>query len=233
MPLTPVPGLKPLAVDAFVKVGGSLLARGVAGFSALARALDEVARTRRVVAFPGGGPIDGYIEELDRELAFAPVVHHHLCARAQDQTGLILASLGPNAGVFTVPLEARPLLDAGRLAVMLPMRLIVDLDVFEQSWEITSDTMAAWFAALFEAERFAILTDVDGVRPPGEPAGPPVPVVAASELVGWGATCVDACLAPFLLRTGMEAHVLNGLEPDTVARWVATGEGAGTVIRPK
>jgi aspartokinase-like uncharacterized kinase len=233
MRVTPTPGLQALGVDVFVKVGGSLLRHGVPGFTALSRALGDAARDQRVVAFPGGGPIDDYIEELDREVAFAPVAHHHLCARAQDQTGLVLASLCPDADVFAVPLEARPLLDAGRLAVMLPMRLIVDLDVFEQTWEITSDTMAAWFAAFFEAERFAILTDVDGVRPPDRADGPPLPEVSASELKGWGATCVDACLAPLLLRTGMEAHIVNGTKPDAVSRWVATGEGAGTIIRPE
>jgi aspartokinase-like uncharacterized kinase len=142
---------------------------------------------------------------------------------------LVFASLS-GAPLFTSPVELKPLLDAGLLAVMLPMRLIIDLDVFEQTWAITSDTMAAYFARLLEAQRFAILTDVDGIVPPKSRGV--IRQVAADELATWGATCVDECLAPFLRERQMSAYVLNGRDLKAVESWFDGAPYSGTEILP-
>ncbi len=229
----PLPGFQASGADVLLKLGGSLLG-DMERCRALATALGDLAREQRVVVFPGGGPIDNYIEELDRDLNFAPWTHHRLCARAQDQTGLIFGSLLENRGFFDTPVELPPVLDAGRLAVMLPARMIVELDVFEQSWRITSDTMSAFFADLFGARRFAILTNVDGVyRDPERRDEGPLPRIAASELACWGRTSVDECLSPFLLRQGMACSVLDGFDTAAVVDWVRTGACRGTEIVPE
>ncbi|MFE3762519.1 hypothetical protein ACFXPI_12240 [Streptomyces sp. NPDC059104] len=163
-------GFRDFGVDVLVKLGGSLLA-DCDRARALGETLSELATTHRVVVFPGGGPIDNYIKMVDRILHFPADVHHQLCARAQDQTGLMFSTLCPGSRVFSRPVEVPSVLDEGRVAIMLPREQIIALDVFERSWTITSDSMAAWFARFFGARRFAILTEVPGIRRPEDADG--------------------------------------------------------------
>jgi aspartokinase-like uncharacterized kinase len=224
-----LPGFSDPNVDLLVKVGGSLFG-DLSAARAIAEVLDAESARSRVVAFPGGGPIDNYIEAVDRELHFEPEVHHQLCARAQDQVGLMLAALAPRAATFTHPVELPEILDAGALAVMLPMRSIIELDVFARTWDVTSDLMSAYFAHLLGAKRFAILTNVDGVYADADCDGDPLKVVDASDLSE--ATSVDATLPAFLRATGMECAVLNGLRPDWVEAWLAGEAEPGTTVLP-
>lgn len=155
-------GFQEFDVDILVKLGGSLL-DDLEKCRLLTSELSELGRHHNIVVFPGGGPIDNYIEDLDKTISFLPEIHHNLCARAQDQTGLIFGSMCSNAQFFSSFSDMKKIFDDHKLAVMLPMNMIIQLNVFEQSWEITSDTMAAYFADLLSADKFAILTNVDGI----------------------------------------------------------------------
>ncbi len=228
-----LPGFHTPRVEVFLKLGGSILSR-FDKCRELAELLSTASRTHRIVLFPGGGPIDKYIESIDKDLHFQPHIHHQLCARAQDQTGLIFGTLCSNAMFFTNPVEIEPILDRGALAIMLPMDQIVGLDVFEQSWRVTSDTMSAYFAFLVSADRFAILTDVDGIFDSLQNTTPgPRPTINASELLSRKATCVDECLPDFLLHYQMPCAVLNGLDCNVVGEWIANDICSGTMILPK
>ena len=230
---TVLPGFRDPGVDLFLKIGGSLLQK-LDACQELAQTLERLARTHRLVLFPGGGPIDNYIESLDESLHFAPPIHHQLCARAQDQTGLIFGSFMENAGYFTRLVELGGLLAARRPAILLPAAMILDLDVFEQSWKITSDTMAAYFAHLVRADRFAILTDVDGVYDDvNRPEDGVLSELPASRLLGRGRTAVDECLPPFLLKHGLACQVLNGFDVEAVESWITGTARPGTAILPE
>lgn len=231
--LKDLPGFQGSQADVFLKLGGSILG-DLSKCQELASSLSVLAASYKIIIFPGGGPIDKYIESLDQSLHFPPLVHHQACARAQDQTGLIFGSLCNNAGYFCTPTELADIFSAKKLAIMLPMKLIIDLDVFAKGWEITSDTMSAFFAYLFSIERFAILTNVDGVyQSRDDISGRPIPSLRASELKDWGRTSVDECLSPFLLKHNMRCHVLNGFKPSVVTNWIRTGECNGTTILPE
>lgn len=225
-------GLLPSPATILVKLGGSLLA----DFEAcrqLAEMLNDASKAHRIIVFPGGGPIDNYIEEIDHKLRFAPIFHHNLCARAQDQTGLMFGSMCSNVAFFSTPQEARRELADGKLAIMLPSTMILELDVFEQTWEVTSDFMAAWFAEFFRVERFAILTNVDGYFDGGPEEGVLVPEISASQLIGKGRTCVDECTPPFLVASRRRCDVLNGTNLRAISTWLDRDICHGTRILPE
>jgi 5-(aminomethyl)-3-furanmethanol phosphate kinase len=227
-----IAGFRPSLADVLVKLGGSLLDRGA--FPRIAAQLEEHAGDQRIVVFPGGGPIDLMIEELDRELRFPPRIHHELCARAQDQMVLIFVASCRRGRFFEAPVELEEIFAEGRLAVMLPMEMIVALDVFERTWEITSDSMSAYFADLFDVERFLVLTDVPGIyRPGSDRSGAPEPVVRASELREWGRTSVDECLADFLLEKRLRCVVASGLDETVLPGFFGDGTCSGTEIVPE
>ncbi|WP_405710602.1 MULTISPECIES: hypothetical protein [unclassified Streptomyces] len=223
-------GFRDFGVDVVVKLGGSLLA-DFDRARELGETLSRLAATHRVVVFPGGGPIDNYIEDVDRTLHFPADIHHQLCARAQDQTGLIFSTLCPGSKVFTRPVEVSSVLDEKRVAIMLPMEQIIGLDVFERSWVITSDSMAAWFARFFGARRFAILTDVPGIRRP-EGDGTYLERLSTVDAAAMGRTSIDECLPPFLEANGMSCTVLNGQDHASVENWFQGMPAPGTEVYP-
>jgi hypothetical protein len=197
----------------------------------------EAARAgSRLVVIPGGGPTDKTIEALDKRHPFAPNTHHRACARAQDQTGLMISD--PAFGTDLVPCEnleqVTAALDEGKVAVLLPSSIIFAIDPFERTWEITSDGMSAWFAWLLGTKQLVILTDVDGVYPPQSVfEGPPIPKIAASQLDLWGHTAVDACTPSFLKRHGISCWVLHGGKPGRLASALGGQKTVGTLILPE
>lgn len=229
-----LPGFQGQSVDVFLKLGGSLLS-DLTACRRLGELLESFsARGKNIVVFPGGGPIDNYVEQLDADLKFEPMIHHNLCARAQDQTGLIFGSLVERRGFFSVPVELERIFQDDELAIMLPMRMIVELNVFEQSWRITSDTMAAFFSDLFGANRLGILTNVGGIyEDPNDPDRGAIPEVRASELVSRGRTSVDECLAPFLLGKSRRCDVLHGFDLPAIGEWLEEDRCGGTRILPE
>ncbi|MDQ3763912.1 MAG: hypothetical protein M3460_20585 [Actinomycetota bacterium] len=223
-------GFRDFGVDILVKLGGSLLVKND-DISQLGALLAEAGRKHRIVVFPGGGPIDNYIEEVDAEWHFPGDIHHQLCARAQDQTGLMFSAKCPGSGVFTRPVELGAILDSKRVAIMLPMEQIISLDVFARVWEITSDSMAAWFANFFSARRFAILTNVPGIRWPFE-EGNYLSQIDTQTLSELGRTSVDECLAAFMAKHSMSCSVLDGRDVDNLAKWIDDKPHQGTTILP-
>lgn len=210
-------GFTAYRVGAVVKFGGSLLADETACRAAIAALIAARDAGHRLLVMPGGGPTDKAIEKLDARHPFQADTHHRACARAQDQTGLMICD-----PVFSDVLrpaetleEARRILDAGDVAVLLPSRLIFDLDPFERTWDLTSDAMSVWLAWLVGAPVAVILTDVDGVYRPdhiGEPEHL-IPELGALQLAAMGHTAVDRCTAPFLAEKRIDAWILNGAHP--------------------
>ena len=228
-----LPGFQDSGAQILIKLGGSLLF-DLNKCRLLAKEIDDLSKKYKIVIFPGGGPIDKYIEDCNKELHFPPFIHHQLCARAQDQTGLIFGSLCSNARFFSSLVELRPLFEARHMAIMLPMKMIVELDIFEKSWRITSDTMAAYFANLLSVNKISILKSVDGLyKSLDNKIEGQIKTIAASDLSKWRDTIVDECLCPFLLNKSMSCCILNGYNIDAVSEWIKTGKCAGTTILPR
>lgn len=229
-----IKGFNDYGVEAVLKFGGSLtcdlkvcekLVQAIAGL---------VREGQRIVVVPGGGRPDKEIEAVDRERPLMPETAHRACALAQDQTGLIISDAAFAQGLVPCETlgECRGALARGEAPVLLPSRLLFDLDPVERTWDVTSDAVAAWIAWLLGAERVAILTDVDGVYRKGN-VGDPAHLLAEIDfatLKSMGHTSLDACAADFLAAHQIEAAVLNGMHPERVVAWCTRLPTTGTVI---
>lgn len=231
---TKIDGFNNYRVDAILKFGGSLT-RDLSVARALIDAIIQCrAQGWRVIVVPGGGRTDKTIEALDREQPLAPDTAHRACALAQDQTGLILCD--PGFSDQLVPCDTITgciaALDAGKVAVLLPSRIILDLDPVEKTWDITSDAVAAWVAWLVHASRLSILTDVDGIYADGHvgEANHLIRRIGYQGLLAMGHTSIDKCAAAFIARHGIEGSVLNGAFPDRLGEWLNDRQVCGTCI---
>ena len=231
-----IPGFVNPDLGCVVKIGGSLT-RDIGEAFRLVGALAGLAESgRRILVVPGGGRPDKAIEEIDRERPLAPHTAHRACALAQDQTGLILADPAIARGTEACSTIGGCLaaLEDRRLPILLPSPLLFTAEPVEASWDVTSDAVGAWVAWLLGAERYAVLTDVDGVYAGGRIGEPDqlLSEIAAVDLAAMGHTSVDACAAAFIAAKGIEGAVLNGRHPERVVDWIERRPCRGTLIRP-
>jgi aspartokinase-like uncharacterized kinase len=147
-------------VDIVVKVGGGLLAFP-GHLDAVLAALVDAASTRRVLIVPGGGPFADAVRAVDRELTLSDDAAHWMAVLAMDQYAHLLVSRLRSAGLASDAAGIAAELDQGRLPVLAPSRWLRNADPLPHSWDVTSDSIAAWVAGEVGARRLVL------VKPPG------------------------------------------------------------------
>ena len=153
-------------VDCVVKVGGGLLANA-AVFDAVLAAVAEAARSRRVVVVPGGGPFADAVRGVDARFGLPDSAAHWMAVLAMDQCAHLIAARMAGAAVIHRPCE----IAAGCIPVLAPYAWLRDVDPLPHSWDVTSDSIAAWVAGRLGARRL-ILVKPPGVERPDEATDP-------------------------------------------------------------
>jgi 5-(aminomethyl)-3-furanmethanol phosphate kinase len=209
--------------DWVIKVGGSLGARPAA-LRRLMATLGRAARRRRLLVVPGGGSFADEIRRADRRFGLGDSAAHWMAILAMDQYGHLLARLTPGAALVRHPRDVKP----GRLNILLPSSWLVDADPLPHSWDVTSDSIAAWVVRAVRAPRLMLVKDVDGFLASRDATGNRkrlVRRVALGELSG----VVDPYFARALDPT-TACWVVRGTRPGRVATLLATGRTHGTEV---
>lgn len=226
-------GFRNERIDIFLKVGGSILknpgrCKEIIEEIVLA---SQLTGRQKIVLFPGGGPPDKAIEKINSTISIPAYVHHKACALAQDQCGMIISSYHTSIIPTASLIEVNNILKEGKIPLILPSVLLCHLDVFEHDWIITSDTIGAYFAWILRANKYVILTDVDGIYSYYDSSEAElITSIPASELCKMGETSVDQCLAPFLQYSKLETFVINGLIKDLIKSFIGGEEVRCTQI---
>ncbi|MEO8007734.1 MAG: hypothetical protein ABI728_04335 [Betaproteobacteria bacterium] len=147
-----------------VKLGGSL-----ANSPELPRWLDVIATAGagKVVLVPGGGPWADEVREAQKREGFDGRVAHRKALRAMEQYGKVLegmqANLVPAAGIA----EIHEALRNGQIAVWMPYKMVVADPAIPESWDVTSDSLAAWLAKQLDASALLLVKSLkfDGPQP--------------------------------------------------------------------
>src|SRR5690606_1029758 len=126
-----------------VKLGGSL-----ASNPGLKDWLAVLARRGggRVVIVPGGGPFADAVRVAQRRWNFPDPVEHRMALPAMEQYGLLLAGMQPRLRTARTAAEIAEILARGAAAVWLPFAMTAGPEArdIEESWNMTSDSLAAW-----------------------------------------------------------------------------------------
>jgi len=132
-----------------VKLGGSLLDAGRARpwLDALA------AQPLPVVIVPGGGPFADQVRHRQPLLGFDDRAAHHMAVLAMAQTACVLQSWSPRWQLGHTPAELAGLAGQGHPALWCPT-VLPDTPA---SWDITSDSLAAWLAITLQAKRLVLV----------------------------------------------------------------------------
>ncbi|MFK8252168.1 amino acid kinase family protein [Ancylobacter terrae] len=147
-----------------LKLGGSLL--GAPRLRELLARLAQIGAP--IVVVGGGGPLADAVRALQPRLALSERAAHRMAILAMEQTAEALADL--ESGL--IPCTDADAIDgahyAGCAALWLPAAMALDADAAElpESWDVTSDSLAAWLALRLGARltlvKAAAVTTPDG-----------------------------------------------------------------------
>jgi len=148
-------------VSAVVKFGGGLLRREGA-FERVAEALAACGGGRPFLVVPGGGPFAETVRDQGRQLRIDAGTAHWMAILGMDQYAHALASRIRRAALVVGEQDIAGALAAGRIPVLAPYHWLRAADPLPHSWDVTSDSIAAWVAGALGAARLILLKPVAG-----------------------------------------------------------------------
>lgn len=186
-----------------IKVGGSL----VSHFTRLSREIARAGTSALVVT--GGGAFADAVRQQDPPADEA----HWMAIAAMEQNGWLFSSNG-------IPATDRLHMPRGP-AVLLPYRVMREEDPLPHTWEVTSDTIAAW-VALKLCCTLVVVKSVDGIMDQGG--------LARSLGHAVGTEVVDPSFIGYVLENNVSAFILNGRVPGRLYSYLTGREVKGTGI---
>jgi aspartokinase-like uncharacterized kinase len=151
-----------------IKIGG--------GLTSVPGALDRVCRAvgasgcdHRILVVPGGGPFANTVREFDRAIGVSPDAAHWMAILAMDQYAHVLADRIPGAALIEEPGAVLQALASSGVAVLAPSRWMRSADVLPHSWEVTSDSIAAFVAGALDATRLVLIKPATELSDPVDP----------------------------------------------------------------
>ncbi|WP_406671190.1 amino acid kinase [Methanolobus sp. ZRKC4] len=203
-----------------VKLGGSIMKYSHSIIDSLKHLERSNGNDHSILIVPGGGVFADSIRTISEKYEIGDDAAHWMAILAMEQYAYyIVDKTGVNSveNINEVP---------SGVSVLLPYRMLRETDKLPHSWDVTSDTIAAWIARE-TGSRFIKVTDVDGVI-----ADDIIQKwMTARELSRMGVTCIDSSLPVFLMENMMDCVVVNGMYPERVVDAVIEKDVVGTHIK--
>jgi 5-(aminomethyl)-3-furanmethanol phosphate kinase len=157
-----------LPIDSVVKIGGALLA-DPARLDAVLAVVARAARAQRLVIVPGGGRFADAVRDVDRTFRLSDGAAHWMAVLAMDQFAHVITDRLENGIVVEDAPGIDAALDARAIPVLAPSRWLRAADPLPHSWEVTSDSIAAWFAGTLGAARLTLVKPATSAGDPVDP----------------------------------------------------------------
>jgi len=204
-----------------IKVGGSL-AETPEVLRDVCNKLSELAEKNPITVVPGGGRFSDVVRGFDQRFSLLPEVSHQMAILGMDQFGLFLSAITPGSIAARKLDDLEKITAEGKVPVFLPFNMMLDEDPLENSWDVTSDSIAAYVAKRLGAAKLILVTDVDGIftKDPKENADAAlIQEVTAAELLKLERrTSVDKFLPKLLSEARLDCYVVNGKYPTRIIR---------------
>lgn len=140
-----------------VKLGGSL-----SGALELRQWLDILAHQQqgKVVIVPGGGAFADQVRDAQRRWGIDDVAAHHMAILAMQQMALMFRSLNGALCLAASTAEIQAALSHGETALWSPRGEELHAAGIAASWDVTSDSLAAWLARELRADGLLLVKSV-------------------------------------------------------------------------
>lgn len=162
-----------------------------------------------ILIVPGGGMFADAVRRADERFGLGDDAAHWMAVLGMEQYACYLQDKSGAKGTDSIT-ELSP-----GVCILFPYRLLKEEDPLPHSWDITSDTIAAWVAKQTGA-LFIKATDVDGIFREGKLSKE----IFAPDFIENFEGCIDPALPEFLLKNRMECVIINGKFPERVIQAV-------------
>lgn len=146
---------------AVVKVGGAL-AGNPGQLARLGEALAGASRRHRLVVVPGGGPFADQVRAFDRANKLSADAAHWMAILGMDQYAFALCDVIPGSRLVEDRAGIQGAHADGEIPVLAPARWLRATDELPHTWDVTSDSLAAYLATLLGADRLVLVKPVAG-----------------------------------------------------------------------
>jgi 5-(aminomethyl)-3-furanmethanol phosphate kinase len=119
--------------------------------------LTRASRHHRLLIVPGGGPFADAVREFERQVGLSPDAAHWMAILAMDQYAHVLAGRIGGAVLVEEPGAVTEAVAPGRAVVLAPSRWMRSADVLPHTWEVTSDSIAAFVAGALGAAQLILI----------------------------------------------------------------------------
>ena len=173
----------------------------------------------------GGGEFANLIRKYDVEIGFSQDVTHETAIDSMD----ILAKLLNDKLAFTeisyTIEEANRISDSNKIPIMICSEILKENEPFKHSWDVTSDSIAAYIASLLNA-KILIATNVNGIytKDPSLSGAELISEIDVNELLTFDESSVDLMLPALLIEHGLDCYVVNGEYPERVLSIMDDGD---------
>ncbi len=202
-----------------MKVGGSLALKPEKLRSLCAK-LSELSQRYSLIVVPGGGEFADAVRNADKRFGLSPAATHRMAILGMEQYGLLLADLLSNSKLVREFESLKRVVNLAGLHIFLPSVFLFSEDALENSWNVTSDSVAVYIAGRLHLARCLLVTDVDGIYtrdPKRFRKAKFIPRLSALSLHKMNErTSVDISLPKLLLKRQIDCFVVNGLYPNRV-----------------
>jgi aspartokinase-like uncharacterized kinase len=200
-----------------IKIGGSISQKPKA-LQTLCQKIGGLANKHQIIIVPGGGKFADCVRKADKQFTLTKTTTHHMAILGMDQYGLLLADLIPNSQIVDCLEEAKNV-NTG-IVVLLPSKIMTLAEELPKSWEVTSDSIAAYIAKKLEAKKLLLIKDVDGIfitNPKKNIQTKLFEHLTVKELTKIkNKTCTDTYLPKLLNTLKIDCHIINGFYSDRI-----------------
>jgi aspartokinase-like uncharacterized kinase len=114
-----------------------------------------------LVIVPGGGPFADAVRAAQGALGFSDRAAHAMAILAMEQFGHLLLDRDARLIPVRTLAEIERAAATRRSAVWLPATMALAAPEIEQSWRVTSDSLAAWLAGTLDVQRLVLIKQSD------------------------------------------------------------------------
>ena len=199
-----------MGIKQVVKIGGSL-------FPDYAIDLAKKLKGTSSVIVLGGGEFANLIRKYDDAVKFSLQATHWTAIDCMDIIAKLVCDKVDSAQLVYSIEEVNEVANEGLTPIFVVSEFLKKENPFECSWDVTSDSIAAYVAHLLNAN-LLIVTNVNGIytQEPGKKGSTFISKIDATNLLTFQESSIDAMLPSLLLKFGTNCFVVNGKYPERV-----------------
>lgn len=209
-----------------VKIGGSLY--HTKALTKIEKTINMLKSSVQIIIVPGGGPFADLARKSYKNFNLDEDSAHWMAIAAMDQYGWLLNGLSMGIVADSI-YQVSELLRERRPVIFLPYNFLYHKDPLPHSWQVTSDSISAYLAEIFQPDLFVLLKPVDGFFQEKNESEKKklLPAAHCNSIIA--CRLLDSYFNK-VFTGSIKTWIVNGNYPERLTRLVEEGKTIGTAV---